>query len=299
VARLPLVPGHEIVGRIVAIGPQRAPDILGRRLKEGDRFVWSYAWCGTCYWCVVAGQPTLCPNARMYGYGTCAEPPYLLGGFSEYAYVLPACAVLKVPEDLDRGLVAAATCSLRTVMHAFEAIGGVRPGDTVLVQGSGPVGLWATAGAARSLAREWGATDVADITKLDADQRRDMVRDRTDGRGADLVFECSGARTALLEGFGAIRPGGRYMVIGQAAPTPVTLPANIFTVGQLTVSGVRGADIRYYHQAMEFLLANGGARSFGGLIGAEYSLDDAEAAVDSVGALHEIKTVVVPNASLG
>src|SRR4051812_11010436 len=59
---MPYIPGHETAGRIVDIKDQRF-DIFGQELKTGDRILWAYPWCGHCYYCSIANQPTLCPNA--------------------------------------------------------------------------------------------------------------------------------------------------------------------------------------------------------------------------------------------
>lgn len=116
ISQLPLVPGHEIVGRIVQLGVGRERDAADQPLRVGDRIVWAYPWCGRCYYCTIARQPTLCPNAKMYGYGPCDVPPHLIGGFSECVYVRPACHVVIAPEELDVRVVASATCALRTIV---------------------------------------------------------------------------------------------------------------------------------------------------------------------------------------
>ena len=63
---LPVVPGHEMMGRIADLGTVKQ-DSLGHPLKEGDRIIWSPGVCGRCFWCVVAKRHSLCPNRRYYG----------------------------------------------------------------------------------------------------------------------------------------------------------------------------------------------------------------------------------------
>ena len=89
---LPVILGHEMVGRIVRLGPGSERDSVGQPLREGDRIVWTHTACGHCFYCTVARQPTLCDNRRAYMYENMERPPYLLGGFSEYGYVLPSPA---------------------------------------------------------------------------------------------------------------------------------------------------------------------------------------------------------------
>ena len=310
IARLPLVLGHEMVGRIVALGPARRSDAVGAPLAEGDLVVWSYAWCGACYWCTVSRQPTLCTSARLYGWGPVTEFPHLTGGFSRYAYVMPRCQVVHVPEGLDLPVVASGTCAFRTVIHGYDRLGRIEPMETVVIQGSGPVGLYALAHAVQAgsqqvicigapktrlrVATRWGATEVIDIEQTGTEARRERVLELTDGRGADVVVECSGVSAALSEGMALLRNGGRYLVIGQADPTPALLKGTDFTTRQLSVYGVRSGDISHYYRAIEFMRAFGDRFPFGDLLGQRYGLSGVDAALSALGEARELKPVIVP-----
>lgn len=306
---LPLIPGHEAIGRVVALGRDRTVDALGRPLAEGDRISWSYAWCGQCYWCTVARQPTLCEKPRMYGWGPMDAAPHLTGGASEYAYVMPECDIVKVAETLPAGLLSTATCAFRSVIHAFDRAGRVDVSDTVVVQGSGAVGLYALAlaqqmgarqviviGAPESrlrIAERWGATAVLDVTTTTAQERRDFIHGLTDGRGADVVVECSGARTALSEGTDLARRGGRYLVMGGGSGS-VEISPLAFSLKQLTVSGSFSGDITHYHRALSFLEDHADRYPFGDLLGTQYPLEGLEDAFAGMAAGTQIKPVVTP-----
>jgi len=311
VARLPVILGHEIVGRIAALGRNRKLDVTGAPLKEGDLIAWSYAWCGRCYWCTVARQPTLCVAARMYGWGPATEFPFVTGGFAEYAYVLPECQVVKVPQSLDPALAASATCALRTVMHGFERIGRVASSETVVVQGTGPIGLYSVAmargaGAHRviaigapknrlDLARDWGADDVISIEDTpESRERVEIVRRLTEGRGADLVVEASGAAVAFPEGIDLVRRGGRYLVIGQAEPKPVSVYGTHFNIKMLSVIGVLSGEIRHYHAALHFLADNAERLPLKKLLGNRYPLSGVNDALRAMKTMAEVKPVIVP-----
>lgn len=142
---LPLILGHEMVGRIVAFGDGPRTDSLGRPLTEGDRIVWTHGMCGRCRACVIDREPGLCENRRRYMSESARTYPFLNGGFSEYGYVHPTAGRVRVPDDVPDALAAASACSLRTVMHGFERLGRIDATDTVVVQGAGPVGLFAVA----------------------------------------------------------------------------------------------------------------------------------------------------------
>ena len=81
---LPIMLGHEMMGRVVRLGLGVSTDTAGQPLAEGDRIVWTHASCGACSMCTATHQPTLCPHRRMYMFTNCEQPPYLLGGFAEY-----------------------------------------------------------------------------------------------------------------------------------------------------------------------------------------------------------------------
>lgn len=309
-SKLPLVMGHEIVGRVVALGRERKTDSTGKPLQEGDLVAWSYAWCGQCYWCTVARQPTLCANSRMYGWGPVDQFPHLTGGFAEYAYIMPPCKIVKVPENLDPAVAASATCAFRTIVHGYEKIGRIETIDTVVIQGSGPVGLYALAFAVQSgakqticigapaerleLARKWGADYVLSIEDTDIPERRERILGLTEGRGADLVVECSGAGIAFVEGMDLVRRGGRYLVIGAADPNPVEIKSTYFNMRQLTVAGTLSGDLPHYYRALQFLSDHQDKFPFHELLGNRYSLSGVNDALDSMKNMREAKPVILP-----
>jgi len=83
---LPIITGHEPCGYVEDIAGERT-DILGNPVKRGDRIVWSYVACGSCYYCAVALQPCICPGRASWGHNRSDEHPYLLGSCAEYMYV--------------------------------------------------------------------------------------------------------------------------------------------------------------------------------------------------------------------
>jgi D-arabinose 1-dehydrogenase-like Zn-dependent alcohol dehydrogenase len=179
---LPVVPGHEMAGVVVATGGDVAYT-GGGRVAVGDRIVYTQGRCGTCYHCTVAHQASICSNRRPIG-DNCERYPYLVGTYSEYGYAYPTSGKVKIPSDVKPEWASAGTCALRTVVHGFERLGAVEPWQTIVIQGSGPLGLFATALASRAgaqriivigapearleLARDWGATDVLSVTDLPA-----------------------------------------------------------------------------------------------------------------------------------
>ena len=114
---LPVIVGHEMTGRVVAVGEGTEKDSMGSPLRIGDRIVWTRTNCGQCYACTVAQQPTLCPDARAYMYETMSQPPHLLGGMSEFIYVYPDSGRVVVPVSVPSPLASMASCAFRSVVH--------------------------------------------------------------------------------------------------------------------------------------------------------------------------------------
>ncbi len=179
---LPIVTGHEPCGTVQDIAGERT-DILGNPVKRGDRIVWSYVACGSCYYCAVACQPCICRGRASWGHNRSDQHPYLLGSCAEYMYVPKECLIIKVPEEVSSASAAASACAYRTVMHGYDRLGAIKSHETVLIQGSGPLGNFATA-----VAKDHGAKKVLVIG---APANRLEV---TKKMGADAVNAASGLR---------------------------------------------------------------------------------------------------------
>ncbi len=156
-----------------------------------------------------------------------------------------------------------------TSLNGIERIGGIDLADTVVIQGSGPIGMGAlvqarAAGAGRvivvgapesrlALARDLGADETVDIADCaEPADRVETVRELTGGRGADVVIECSGGLTAFQEGLEMVRYGGRYLVIGQwtnHGPLPVN--PSLITTKAIRLSGVVSAAPRHIIRSMQ------------------------------------------------
>ena len=240
---LPTIPGHETIGKIVDLGPGRTIDVAGVPLKPGDRIMWAHIDCGECYGCEIARDSVQCIKRGFYGY---FPREALMGGFAEYAYITPATKVVKVPDELTNEEAVGVGCAFRTVVGGFERFGGIRFQEDVVIQGSGPVGLYATMMAAEggagkiivvgapanrlALAMKWGATDVINIDEVkDAGERKKQILALTSGRGPEVVVECSGAPIAFNEGLDMIQKGGRYLVMGQTSAHTIPMAPGLIT----------------------------------------------------------------------
>jgi len=305
----PKVLGHEMTGRVARLGAGVTHDSIGQELRLGDRIVWTFAACGQCPECVLLGEPMLCADRRYYMQDRWTDPPHLTGGFAEYVYVFPTSGRVKVPDEVPDALASAASCALRTVMHGFQRLGPLDDRHTVLVQGSGPLGLFAlartvAAGAARvvvvgggparlEIARRWGATNVIDIDEVpDAADRAEIVRGLTGGRGCDVVIEVSGNASAFLEGLDILRRGGRYLVIGLFGNAPVTFSPSVIVSKQVHIIGTQAATVVHYHRALQFLVQTRERFGWNDMISNVYPLDEINIALERMRTYQDVKAAI-------
>jgi len=238
----PFTLGHELGGVIVEAGSEFKEDFMSKPLRVGSRvMIPPLMPCGRCYYCIhYPESANKCLTPVYYGrYLGFDKPPHLWGGFAEYVYVdldlLPGTKIYKLPDDMPLRLGALAE-PLTSCIRAFNRavrVGGFKWGDTVVIQGSGPIGILAVAaaqemGAGRvicvgapekprlELARKFGAEATVDIERYQtADARIARVRELVGGFGADLVMDCSGHPSAGPEGMEFLRDGGTYVEMGQ------------------------------------------------------------------------------------
>jgi len=304
---LPFVTGHEPCGYIEIMNEPRV-DIFNRPLAVGDRIVWSYVSCGHCYYCTVALQPCLCRGRASWGHNRSDQFPYLLGSCAQYMYVPVECQIVRVPDRISSATAAASSCAYRTIMHAYDRLGAIKSHETVLIQGSGPLGIFAS-----SVAREHGAKRVLLIgapagrletaKRMGVDELIDMdivteesdrvawVKDETDGRGADVVIQCATAN-AVPEGMRMLRDGGRYVSVGvggKAAMPIGDLP------GEMTLYTVRSGEPRHWLQAIDFLDSRWDTYPFEEMISESYDLDGVNDAMQAMASFRVVKAAIYPN----
>jgi threonine dehydrogenase-like Zn-dependent dehydrogenase len=231
--RPPVVLGHEFVGRVAAVGEGVDGLAVGDRVVSG-----AGVSCGECEWCL-AGRTNLC--ARYYTLGLHVD-----GGLAERV-ATPAFICRRVPDALDDDAAAMAQ-PLAVGLHAVRR-SGAAPGKSCAVIGAGGIGAFVVAGAAERGADPLIVVDIdearletarrlgAHVT-VDARGRDDLagaIREATDGEGAHVVIEASGAAHAPAAALAAARRGGRVLLVGlQSAPRELDLFS--FTVREVDVA---------------------------------------------------------------
>ena len=229
-----MILGHEMTGTVAKLGKGVTKDALDRPLKEGDRVVYTYySSCGHCLACL-RGDDNQCMTSLMTVYRPAGMEPHFFGGFAEYYYVSPKQKILKVPDELPDEMVAGVNCALCQVVFGLLQA-DLKFGETVVVQGAGGLGLYATAVAREmgahkiividgvaerlAMAKKMGADALIDINELpDGKARTQQVLALTDGWGADLVVEVVGFPEVMPEGVRMMGRGGRYLTLGNIMP---------------------------------------------------------------------------------
>jgi L-iditol 2-dehydrogenase len=262
----PLVPGHVSVGRLSQIRGQML-DIHGRAFCEGDRvtFLDVHGTCNACWYCLVAKATTRCPQRKVYGI-TYGLKDGLCGGWAEQVYLKPGTRCISLAADPETFMTGG--CALPTSLHSVERA-DIAIGDTVLVLGSGPVGINAIIlalmrGALQALcigapnnrleaATQAGASGVLNFEEQNEDERLEWVRERTNGRGADVTIEATGAPGAVVQAMRFTRDAGRVVVVGQYTDHG---PANFnphldLNKKHLDVRGCWGSDFSHFYRSAQ------------------------------------------------
>ena len=240
----PLIPGHEMVGVVVDVGPEVRGLTVGQRIVPGAGW-----WCGTCDQCR-AGRSNICQQTYLYGI-------HADGGLAEFVRV-PANMCVPVPAGC-RLEAAVMAQPLAVALHALDRA-DIDRSDVVALFGAGGIGslflaVWKV---------NWGEKEVARapqrVVAIDIDARRletaaslgvslrvnarldDPVQallDMTDGMGVDVAIEATGNPTSIRQALASVKRGGRVLQVG--IPThPVALPLGDLVVAEKDVLTTNG-----------------------------------------------------------
>ena len=299
---LPVIQGHENVGVIEEINGELL-DHDGNILKIGDRVVPApNISCGKCF---------ACRNNRPYYYCDCkldygnnigaGEPPHIFGGWSEYLYILPGSHLFKYPDTLDPKFgtfieplsVTGCLDKARQWSSEWEPF---RSGDTVVILGTGPIGLFHLIkanlmGAGKiisidpykyrtSLAQDFGATET--ITSDDREEIKDNIKKLTNNVGADLVVDCSGVSEGFTIALELIREGGMVLEVGIFSNShDISInPHSHILEKSARVIGIGGDDISQYYPSIKLLERNIDKLPWQKIISHEFNIDNVHKAMD-------------------
>ena len=264
---LPIIPGHEIVGRIEKLGAQAAKTW---RVREGDRIcVKATLPCGRCRQCQMAAF-NRCERHTGYGlYLGTDTAPSLWGGYASHMYLHRDSLMKAAPSNINSDVMTLFN-PLSGVVHWIHEIPSLRMGEHVVILGPGQRGILAAltakeAGAKTvtvtglpadkdrlALAKKLGADAVVDIGSEDLVAR---VRDVTGGEMADLVLDMSaGSTEPILQAVEIARPGARVVLAGLKNGKAVSgLVTDKIIVKELRLMGGFASTMRSLELAIEIL----------------------------------------------
>lgn len=289
----PVTMGHEVSGHVVAVGTGV------EQLKVGDRVTTEtyFSICGQCVHCR-NGAPNLCLTRRSIG-------SRVNGAFARYVLV-PAHNVHVLPEHLSLK-AAALTEPLACCVHNVLGQTGVRAGEVAVVSGPGTIGLLAmqlckAAGALTVVlgtnvdalrlaqAKELGADAAINVQDPGADVDA-YLAELTDGRGADVVFECAGAAPSAAQCLRLVRRRGRYGQVGLFGK-PIPLDFDQICYKELVMTGSNATVPWSWQRAID--IASRGQIALEPLVSDTFPLAQWETAFDKFRSKQGFKTMLTP-----
>jgi L-iditol 2-dehydrogenase len=243
----PTILGHEWCGQVTALGKNVNKDWVGRALKVGDYITTAVGSCGKCWFCRNTSRDNLCEKMALVGIWPepMDKPPYLYGAYADYVYIEPNMPIFKLPEGLTReemvmvepiDVVARVWTRAQSASSATFLGEGVNVGQSVVIIGSGPIGQSCLVTALvhgmgnvimidpiqerLDVANELGATHTINPKEVDTlGEREKLVKELSDGIGADLVIEAAGEPAAFEESLKLVRRGGTVVEMGHFTDT--------------------------------------------------------------------------------
>lgn len=272
----PFVLGHESAGTVVEVGSKV------KKIKVGDRVALEPGTtCGECEFCKT-GRYNLCEKVRFF-----ATPP-VDGVFQEYvAHEANMCFKLPDHVSTEEGALIE---PLAVGFHAAKQ-GGAELGKTAAVMGAGCIGL-VTLMALKALgvsevyisdimqkrldkAKELGATEAINSKETNPVER---IRELTDGRGVDIVIECSGVEMCANQGIEMLVRGGTLVQVAYSRSGMMNLNTGLLCDKELTIKSV----FRYRHiYPLAIKAVAEGKVNLKGIVTNRFDLDDIQNAMDS------------------
>ena len=289
--KLPLVLGHEFCGTVAQVGER----VTGFKVGERVACETAATVCGECVYCL-SGNYNLCPHRE--GYGALAD-----GAFTRYVVARPQI-LHRIPANVPFEH-AALTEPICVAYNALVEKTTIKPGELVVIQGPGPIGIMALQiarlrGAGTlvvlgtdadlhrmEVAEELGAHHVVNIQHEDPSK---LIRSLGDGYGADLVVDCTGVSRALRQSLDLVRPNGRITKIGWG-PQPLDFSLDPLVAKAVTLQGSFSHTYPTWERVLGLLAT--GQVNLGPVIGGIYPLDGWHEAFTRMEDGRNVKSVLV------
>ena len=255
----PRIFGHETSGTVAKVGDGV------EKFAVGDRVVvFHHIPCGMCYYCLHKTFAQ-CETYKKVGCTAGFEPSG--GGFAEYVRVMGwivAQGTVRIPD----GISFEQACFVEPVNTCIKGIKtlNLEAGETVMVMGQGPIGLILAFLAKRAgtrvittdlysprltMASSFGLNLTVDASKEDAAK---VVREMTEGRGADAVILAVGGNSLIRPAIDAARPGGRVLLFAQTVRGEATFDPASVCVDEKTLLGSYSASVDVQEESVQFVM---------------------------------------------
>ncbi|MGO9266512.1 MAG: zinc-binding dehydrogenase [Candidatus Binataceae bacterium] len=304
------MPGHEMSGRVLALGDGVKADWAGAAIKSGDRIApVYYSVCNRCANCV-RGNQAACTN-KILGGRHPDEPPHFLSTFATHYVVRPGQAFFRIPDNVPDSIAASANCAMSQVFWGLDRA-RLNYGESIVVLGAGGLGLHAMAIAkargARVIAidavdqrleeaRKFGADATIDMRQHpDLDDRIKQTRELCGGF-PDVVIEVAGVPQAFIDALRIVGAGGRVIEIGNISPgLTVPLPPSTITFKSVDIIGVAMYPPHYLKKSLDFLSAHIDRFPYREMCDATFPLTQAAEALDRSERREVTRAALLPQA---
>lgn len=264
--KMPIIPGHEIIGRIERAGKNA---LKSWGMEIGQRVaVEGVIPCGSCPACVT-GTFKRCTRRRGYGIRMgLHEESGLWGGYATHVYLESGTLLHALPEDVPTGVMVLFNPLSNGVRWVVET-GGVTVGSSVAICGPGQRGLLSVVAAREAgaeaiyitgtakdaarleLAKQLGATATINVDEEDPVA---IINELTKGKGVDVVVDVSHLSTQpIVQAIEMVRPGGRIVLGGLKAMQPVPVVTDKLAYKEVTMLGVFSAGYSAIETAIKII----------------------------------------------
>lgn len=322
--KFPIIPGHEIVGTVESLG-ENAKKVMGldpsENIEEGTRVIPIVDLrCEECWACRNFPGWPVCEKGETYGWGISSrDPPHLFGGFADSMYILPNTKLVRVPDDLPDEIavygevLAVGITTFGRVLNPTQLYGEGTPlvGD-VVIQGSGPLALAHVIAAKISganriivvgkpkyrtdyMKQKFGVDYVLNVDETTFEERKKDVMEILDGKGADLVIECTGYPEVVEEGLTYVKPFGTYVIAGIYTDLGRSSTINVqklISGKYATIVGVPGQTAKSYRSAVKVLSKFKSSLPFGEIVTHTFPLDEINNAMNKALSEESMKVAV-------
>ncbi len=304
------MPGHEMSGRVMALGDGVKADWAGVAIKLGDRIApVYYTVCNRCANCV-RGNQAACLN-KVLGGRHPDEPPHFVSTFATHYVVRPGQHFYRVPDNVPDIIAASANCAMSQVYWGLDRA-RLGYGENLVVLGAGGLGLHAMAiakargarviaidGFDRRLeeAKGFGADETIDLRKYaDIEDRVKRVRDLCGGF-PDVVIEVAGIPQAFIDALRIVGAGGRVIEIGNISPgLTAPIAPSMVTFKSIELTGVVMYPPHYLKKSLDFLSTHMERYPYREMCDATFPLSQAAEALDRSERREVTRAALLPQA---